>query len=386
MTQTSIERFITSGKLEELRKATPSRPKYEMIKEFLLEGLDNGYYKPGQALPSENTLIQKLGVARNTIRQAIEELVKAGLVKRIQGKGNYFIKTASNGTHEQLGVFCLILPELSRGLYPILANGFDHQAGISHQQMLLCNTDFDINKQGNIILQMIEKNVAGVAIVPAIDCPTPLYQITQLQRHNIPVVCCHRPVLGAQTPLITWDAEEVARLAGQTLADYGHRRIAYFARTRYELTEKHCNALRLTLREFGLDLPDRCVYYGSSPKNTDDELQQRKAALKAILSGPNPVTAIFCNDDNEAELIHYALMELGIRVPNDVSLMGFGDVHAREGVFLNRLKSVTINEYELGMRAAKVLNEIRKGQRPIDSEEVIYKPLSVSEGSTVVKI
>ena len=168
---TNIDEFISQDRFDEVRRGTPLRPKYEVIKEILVEGLESGHYDPGSALPSENTLIRKLGVARNTIRQAIDELVKDGLVKRIQGKGNYFIRNGTNGSEGRLAVFSLILPEISRGLYPTLAKGFDNQAGSLHQQILLCNTDFDINKQGNIILQMIERGVAGVALVPALAPP-----------------------------------------------------------------------------------------------------------------------------------------------------------------------------------------------------------------------
>jgi GntR family transcriptional regulator of arabinose operon len=377
--------IFSRERLEKVRRENPSRAKYEVIRDFLLEGLGSGYFNQGSALPSESILIKKLGVARSTIRQAIDELAKDGLVKRVQGKGNYFTRNGTNGTDERLTVLSLILPEISRGLYPVLAKGFDHQASDLNQQVLLCNTDYDINKQGNIILQMIEKGVAGAVMVPALDPLTPAFQVRQLQRNNIPVVFCHRAVSGVSAPLITWDAEAVARMAGETLINKGHRRIAYFARTKYALSEMHKDSLRRTLLDAGLELPDHCTFFGNSP-NVNGELQLRIKALKALLSGSDPVTAIFCNDDNEAELVHYALVELGIRVPDDVSLIGFGDCHLRDGVFLNRLTSVVIDEYELGVKAAKLLSEMQAGKRPIDSEEVIYKPLSLYEGESVAQI
>jgi len=96
MSKASTQPSISQGRLQSLRGIKPSRPKYEVIKDFLLQELTNGNYEPGHALPSENTLILKLGVARNTVRQAIDELVKDGLVKRIRGKGNYFTKQIQN--------------------------------------------------------------------------------------------------------------------------------------------------------------------------------------------------------------------------------------------------------------------------------------------------
>ncbi|ARN56180.1 GntR family transcriptional regulator [Sedimentisphaera salicampi] len=387
MAKSSTEQIELSGKLAGLRGAMRSRPKYEIIKEFLIEELSSGNYQPGQALPSENMLIDRLGVARNTVRNAIDELVKEGYVRRVHGKGNFFTKNPNSSKEEQLAVLSLLLPEISHGIYPVLAKGFDHCAGLKRHQVLLCNTDFNISKQGDIILQMLDKNVSGVAMVPALKPQTPAYHAAQLQRHNIPVVFCHRPVAGVSAPLITWDAAEVAKLAGRTLVENGHKRIAYFARTRYSLTAVHENALRQTLGDCGLELPAKNIFYGNGPgEGPDYQLQKRMDALKPMVGGADPITSIFCNDDEEAELVQFALKELGLRIPEDVSLIGFGDRHARNGVFLDRLTSVTIDEYELGGRAAKVLDEMRTGQRPLDSDEVIYKPLALYQGKTVAQI
>jgi GntR family transcriptional regulator, arabinose operon transcriptional repressor len=306
------------------------------------------------------------------------------VIRCVQGKGNYFVGRRSDG--EQLAVFSLILPEISHSLYPPLAKGFDDQAGLRQRQVLLCNTDFDVHKQGNLVLQMIEKHVAGVALVPALSAPTPAFHVRQLQLHNIPVVLCHRPVAEVSAPLVTWDVAKVARVAGRTLAGLGHRRIAYFARTRYSVTELHERSLRQTLEESGLELPGNHVSYGESPMTLDDHLDLRIEALKPLVKGLNPVTAIFCNDDNEAEVVYYSLGRLGVRIPDDVSLMGFGDSRFRSGAFFSRLSSVVIDEYKLGSRAAELLHEMQIGQRPIDSDEVIYKPISLWEGRTIAAV
>jgi len=373
-----LERLV-----DRLNSAPPGRAKYEVIKDFLLEELDKGNFIEGQLLPSENTLVEILGVARNTVRQAIGELEKDGFVRRIQGKGTYFIKTANEESGRQSGLFGLILPEISRGLYPVLARGFDHGAGAAHHQMIICNTGFDISEQGNIILQLIDKHVAGVALVPALSPPTPAFHIRQLKEHGIPVVLCHRGVPDSATPLITWNWEEVARMAGRAFLDHGHQRIAYFGRYRYPLTEAHEHGLRQTLADHGLDLPETRVHYGTSLDEDPNETRSRIDALETMLDGSEPVTAVLCNDDNEAELINYLLTEMGLKVPQDISLIGFGDCHARTGVFLSRLTSVAVNEFDLGARAAGVLHEMATGRRPADSDEIIHKPLTLVEGRTL---
>ena len=102
-----------------------------------------------------------------------------------------------------------------------------------------------------------------------------------------------------------------------------------------------------------------------------------------MLSAPNRVTAIFCHDDDEAELIHHLASGMGLKFPGDLSLIGFGDASERYGVFRSRLTSVTINEFDLGARAVLVLKEIRDGQRRADSDEVFYEPLTLVQGETL---
>jgi LacI family transcriptional regulator len=172
-------------------------------------------------------------------------------------------------------------------------------------------------------------------------------------------------------------------MAGQAFLDHGHQRIAYFGRYRYRLTQAHEQGLRQNLLDHGLDLPETCVHYGTSLEANPNETRSRINALETMFDGSEPITAILCNDDNEAELINYLVTEMGLKVPEDVSLIGFGDCHERPGVFLSRLTSVAVNEFDLGARAAAVLHEMATGQRPADSDEIIYKPLTLAEGKTL---
>ena len=357
--------------------------KYEVIKSFLVRELTSERYVPGDALPSEITLAKTLGVARNTVRQALGELEKEGLVCRLKGKGCYLTEEQGGKKKEyQREDFGLIMPEICEGLYPALVKGFDGEANRTHQQVMVCNTGYDINKQGNIILQMIDKNMAGVAMVPALSPATPAYQVRQLQRNKIPVVFCHRSVPGVSAPLVTWDWKKVGRMAGQAFIEQGHRDIGYFAVSRYPGTEAHEAGLREVLEEAGVNLPEEKVHYGVSPENRFAEEENKRKALDEMINSSQPLTAVFCNDDNQAELIYYLAMEMGIKVPGELSIIGFGN-YDRTGVIQRKLTSITVNEFELGARAAMVLHEMRTDKRSLSNNETIYKSLALKKGDTL---
>lgn len=67
-------------------------PLYHQLKERLKHSIDNGFWKPGDQIPSENQLMSEYNVSRNTAKKAIEELVQDGLLYRIQGKGTFVTK------------------------------------------------------------------------------------------------------------------------------------------------------------------------------------------------------------------------------------------------------------------------------------------------------
>lgn len=74
-------------------------PLYQQIKQIIAEKIANGEYKPNEKLPSERELCEQFNVSRITVRQALDEAIKEGLLYRIQGRGTFV--TAAQGRFEQ---------------------------------------------------------------------------------------------------------------------------------------------------------------------------------------------------------------------------------------------------------------------------------------------
>ena len=86
--------------------------------------------------------------------------------------------------------------------------------------------------------------------------------------------------------------------------------------------------------------------------------------------------------DSLAEVIYLLLGGMGCRVPEDVSLVGFGG-ERRRGAVAQRLVSVTVDEEAVGRRAAELLHQMRDGERPLDGNDEISVPLGLSDGTTL---
>lgn len=128
----------------------------------------------------------------------------------------------------------------------------------------------------------------------------------------------------------------------------------------------------------GGTVPAEFVFRSGALDREDDVY----AALRRIFSCPNPPTAIFATFDSQAEMIYLLMPRLGLRVPEDVSLIGFGGA-LRDSPVTRRLTSVVVDEVATGRQAVSLLNEMRRGDRPIDSDEEFVMPLALSEGQTL---
>ncbi|MEA1952590.1 MAG: GntR family transcriptional regulator, partial [Planctomycetota bacterium] len=190
------------------------QPKYERLKSYLVAEVTSGRLQPGDAMPTEKYLAETLKVARNTVRQAMGDMVRDGLILRIPGKGT-FVNDAGVKTEDEqdeipagrsipeittvaaphgLSQFALLTPEAQTAFYPALLDGFENASCKMHHQTLMGNSRNQPDTQARIILQLIDNQVAGVAMVPVDGRRTPPFHIRQLQQRGIPVVFCHRSV------------------------------------------------------------------------------------------------------------------------------------------------------------------------------------------------
>jgi len=375
MTERILERL-------DLNHGDQAGPKYERLKAKLLSELQNGQLKPGQLMPSEDVLADTLQVARSTVRQALADLQRSGLIYRVRGVGTFVDKHVRQRLRKGLDIFALVLPSTRSGFYPSLQYGFEGVCKTAHHQMIVCCSENDLDKQGNILMQLMDREVGGVAIVPAPCAPTPAYQIRQLRQRGIPVVLCHRGVEGIQAPRLSIPFRRVGEMAGEALAARGHRLVAYVVPGKpTDAAEAYEDGLRKAMLQAGGNVR-RVPVPGATHADAAQPEQEILAALRQLFSESDRPTAIMTSFDSMSELVYLLLGQLGLRVPDDVSLIGFGGSW-RESAMLRRLTAVTVDEGDLGRRAAQLLHEMRSGDRPMDDAEEVVMSLNLFEGQSL---
>ena len=114
-----------------------SLPKHERLRVLLLRELRFGRLGPGDAFPTENQLAAVAKISRNTVRQALAELERAGMIQRIRGRGTFFHEMALQGVRFGLDILPLVIPDTRGGYYPSLQRGFHTASSVLQNQVIV---------------------------------------------------------------------------------------------------------------------------------------------------------------------------------------------------------------------------------------------------------
>lgn len=208
-----------------------------------------------------------------------------------------------------------------------------------------------------IVHTLTAKGFDGLLLTPVLDRETDLSHIFELKRRNISFVLLEQ-IHGVQANLVDVDAVDGAQQAIRHLIDLGHTRILHFGGPEYSLhSDQRILGVRAAYSE------SRLVFSENQIVRAGDSLEDGyRAGLEHFGEWvEDRPTAVSCYNDLVALGLCRALRELGLRVPEDVSVVGYDDLQ-----FLDyaspRLTSIRVPKREVGEMAAKILHqEIESG-------------------------
>jgi len=174
---------------------------------------------------------------------------------------------------------------------------------------------------------------------------------------GIPSVLVDSASLGGDITAVIPDEEGGARTAVAALLDAGHTRIGFLNNTDdVPATRLRIPGFREILEEAGLD-------GGAAPVESEpSEVQGGYAAALRMLSGPARPTALFCYNDRMAMGAYRAAAELGLSIPDDLSVVGFDDQQLIAANLHPGLTTVALPHYEMGAWAAGQLIDAIEGK------------------------
>ena len=323
---------------------------------------------PDERLPSRNELIKEYNVTRTTIDRAISELIGEGYLYSKDGSGTYVLEKVVQASSQNNGEainWGVVLPNIMYDIYPGILRGVEDIANGYGRSTIICNTDDDIEKQASYIHKLIDSNIDGIVIVPAVSEENDLIPFKRLQEKNIPFIFCSRGVVGIEAPKVTSNNFYGGYIATKHLIKCGFRRIAYISHAMYSVPIERYQGYISALAEANIELNEDYVIF----EPTDVARRGYESAIK-LLKSDSPVDAIFCYNDSTARGAYDAVTEAGFKVGEDIGLVGYDNTGICESLPV-KLTSVKFNAYEIGLKAAELLISITKGGQKIPKNKMI---------------
>jgi LacI family transcriptional regulator len=247
---------------------------------------------------------------------------------------------------QQTHTIGMIVPDSANPFFAEIARGIEDASFKQNYNVVLCNTEGDLEKQISYTNVLIQNQVAGIVFVAA-GVSTEL--VEDLQRRQVPLVVVDREVPDVAVDTVLTDHYQGGRLATQHLVDLGHRRIACIpAGSELSPSSDRVTGYQDVLRENGLAVDEALIVRGDFQYKSGFEAAQQLLALA------EPPTAVFASNDLMAVGCISAATQQGLRVPEDLSVVGFDDV--RLASFTNPpLTTIAQPKREIGTLAVEML-------------------------------
>ena len=240
----------------------------------------------------------------------------------------------------------LIVSDITNPFFPELIRTFEGLAAHKQYDLLLTSTDYDTARMTACLRRMLERKVDGVAMMTS-EMDAGL--IKELARRNVPIVFMDVGQIGPRMSHVSIDYGNGIRQAVDHVVGLGHKHVAFItgplelhsARTRRQ-------AFVDGLRQHGVTLDRRLIREGTHTAEGGE-----KAMNELLAVGRRP-TAVVCSNDWTAIGALHAIHAAGLRVPEDLSVVGFDDIPLSSYI-TPALTSVRMSAQDVGSTAFQAL-------------------------------
>jgi DNA-binding LacI/PurR family transcriptional regulator len=308
------------------------------------------------------TVARLANVSIATVSRTINRVstVNPRMAKRVWEaieKLDYFPNTQAralvSGRSRLLG---LIVSEITNPFFPELIQGFEDIAVEHGYEILISSTNYDPARMALCIRRMLERKAEGVAVM-TFGVEKPLLE--QLAERKVPLVFVD---VGPERPgisLLRVDYHHGIRQGVQHLAALGHRQIAFVSGPkRLHSAQSRVAAFSKSLAECAIVADPAWIVEG------DHTMEGGIDAMDRLLKSKPLPTAVMCSNDMTAIGVLHKLYRAGLRVPDDLSVIGFDDIHIAQ-VTIPPLTTIQMSCFELARAAVTALRaHVEEGGDP----------------------
>lgn len=315
----------------------------------------------GVSIATVSKILNNKGSISQATRQRVLEAID-----RLGYEPSAIASALAGKNTKSIGV---LIPDINNPYYAEVIRGAEDEAFERGYSLLICNTDNNEEKDKIYLWTLRQKKMDGLIIATGSTSPQ---AIKDMIARNIRIVLMGREISGANLACVMIDDFTGAYLAGKHLLELGHRSFGIIMESlQFWPNAKRLNGFVTALQE------ENASYYTLS----DDQYGIASGTKQAAeLLSKHQITAIFASNDLLAVGALQACRELGKRVPDDISIMGFDDTVFAKIVYPS-LTTVSQPIYEIGRRTASMLIQaIETGTQP--TTKVVIESTLVIRQST----
>ena len=277
------------------------------------------------------------------------------------------------------GLVGLVLPELENPFFPRFAHLVEGQLARAGFAPVLCSQTLGGTHEDEYVHMLLEHAVAGIIFVSGIHAlaDSEPERYTRLVEMGLPIVCVNGALAGVPAPFLSTDDVASVELGLNHLRQMGHRRIGIaLGQPRYLPVQRRADAFRTALGRLGLVPAGACV--DELVECTTYTVEGGVVAAQRLLE--RGVTGILCGSDVMALGVLRAARAAGLRVPDELSVVGSDDSLLVE---FTDPPLTTVRQPAAALAEAacrELMNQI--AGNPAHEGEVLYLPELVVRGST----
>lgn len=274
--------------------------------------------------PSIKDIAQLANVSHSTVSRALQNspLVNpetAEKIRRIALESGYRASAVARGlvTRRTLTIG-LVVTTVADPFACEVVSGIEHAANDLGYSVFLADSDADPEREKKVVQSFAERRVDGILVtssrVGALYLPL-------LSEMMVPIVLVNNQHPGPFVHSVTIENVEGSRDAAKHLISLGHRRIAYIGdQFGYQSDTERFAGYRQALDSAAVPLHPELIVHG------DGKPEGAGVAMAKLLNLPDPPTAVFCYNDMSALGAMRVIRARGLRVPEDISIVGFDDI------------------------------------------------------------
>ncbi|GAK49565.1 transcriptional repressor [Candidatus Moduliflexus flocculans] len=339
--------------------AEKSEPKYRQLKQIILRYFEQEHYQADQQIPTEIEFAERFQVSRGTVRQTLTELVNEGVIYKKHGVGSFFAGKQAREARARSGLIGAITPAMFRYIFPHVLRGINDVIYQKGYNLVISDLGDGFDDEYPHLERMLTHGIDGLIFEPNSSGRTKRFQDTRtfalLKSLTIPVVFMGWTFENAGVSCVSLDDMEGGFRATTHLIENGHRRIACLYMSDHEPALLRYQGYRKALEIHNIPVDSRLEK--SRPTATWTHANSAYTLTQDLLAlGEERPTAIFFFNDRAAIQGYAAIREAGLRIPDDVSVIGFDDSDFAAQIDVP-LTSVIHPKYQLGKWAAEMLLE-----------------------------